>query len=163
MPFPRCYTNETLEAVALEATRIFSLDSSVKILFVEVIPNFRECWGLYYIPTKIIYIRKRGSLLKMIETLMHEIVHAKQHKLGIIGLATNGKESPKGESCGEATGLAFKNKTVFKGDWTYETMPWEIQANKYMGPMFDTFCRKANLKVLQSVREAEVRFQHQIA
>ena len=150
MPFPRHYTNETLEQVALEASRLFTLDPSVKILFVEVIPKFRECWGLYNLRTKIIYVKKQGSLLKMIEVLMHEIVHAKQHKLGIIGLTTNG-------------GLAFKNKTVLKGDWTYAEMPWEIQANKYMGPMFDTFCRKANRKLLEAVREAEVRFQHQIA
>jgi len=102
MPFPRCYTNETLEAVALEARRLFEVPSDVTIMFVDAIVNSRDSIGFYNLRNKIIYVKKRGSILKMIETLMHEIVHAKQHKLGIISL-------------GDGT-LMFQNKRIRPGE-----------------------------------------------
>lgn len=146
--FPRDYTDETLQAIALEAKRLFKVDD-VPIIFVDMIPDWLEARGLYRLDIKTIYIRKVGSILKMIETLMHEIVHAKQHKMGILG-AYRGH-------------ILFMGKLVRDGEYTYETQPWEIQANKHMGPMFDQFCREANISLLQTIRANEVRYQQRIA
>ena len=82
----------------------------------------------------------------MVETLMHEIVHAKQHKLGIISLTKNNN-------------LVYRNEPVFNEDWTYETMPWEIQANKYMKPMFASFMRRANLSLVRELERNEATYR----
>lgn len=150
MPIPRDYTEATLQAVTLEARKLFDLPPNVPIMFVEVIPKYRHCWGLYDLLTKIIYVKKRGSIFQMVETLMHEIVHAKQHKLGVISLTKNNN-------------LVYRNKPVFNEDYAYKDMPWEIQANKYMKPMFESFMKKASVSLVRTLERNEATFRTRLS
>lgn len=127
-----------LEAIVNELKAMFNV--SCPILFDDSL----DSRGKYYFRSKQIKINAaKQSLLQVIESICHEIVHYKQHQHGKLEVVTKGH-------------YVFDGKTYV--DVPYKEQPWELEANHYMTKLFTRFVEKAPYKLVERLRELEAGY-----
>ena len=125
------HSPELLERIANELKALYRVDCPIKFV------SDLGARGMYYFRLKEIRVEIRQSLLEIIETICHEIVHHKQSVLGTWRMISRNVHWYKGK--------LYENVP-------YKDQPWEHEANKHMRPMFRHFCLKADRSLMLEVQ-----------